>query len=149
VESEKHGFVRVTSPTTKVVCAFSLIPCKVKTLIRFCDVGACMSWFQKVENDEMMWGVETDEALEALRELDEAGSYEKCVIAEGNGHNVVFFEGVEDGTPTLMEVSMTPDNSEMRNPPEKTMGGRVGNVYRFKDDWNDVYISDTLPEGLD
>jgi len=87
--------------------------------------------------------------MNALEELNDAESYEKCIVAEGNGHHVIFFEGVVDGERTLLEVSVSPDWDTVNSGPEKTMAGRVENIFQFQDDWQDIHVSNVLPEALD
>jgi hypothetical protein len=106
-----------------------------------------MCWFTKVENEEMMWSVDSDEALDALRQISSKPPYQKCVLAEGNGHTVVFFEGRVDGELWLMEASVATDGT-LNTPPEKTMAGRVDNVFNFEEQWKDVSVSDSLPEAI-
>lgn len=108
-----------------------------------------MSWFKRVLDGEMMWDVDDDECMDALEELNDADAYEKCIVGEGNGHHIIFFEGVVDGEPTLMEASVSEDWSDLNSGPEKTMAGRVENIFQFSDDWNDIYISKELPQALD
>lgn len=108
-----------------------------------------MSWFDRVLNGEMMWDVDNDECMDALEQLADADSYEKCIVAEGDGHHVIFFEGVVDGETTLLEASISPDWDEVNTGPDKTMAGRVENIFQFSDDWGDIYVSNVLPEALD
>lgn len=116
--------------------------------MRLSDVYTGMSWFNRVLDGEMMWDVDNDECMDALEELHDADSYEKCIVAEGDGHHVVFFEGVVDGEPTLLEASVSPDWSEVNSGADKTMAGRVENVFQFSDDWGDIYVSKEIPVGL-
>lgn len=108
-------------------------------------VELCMSWFQEILEGNR---VENAEALDALRELAEADSYEKCIVAEGRDHHMVFFEGVVDGDGALFEVSVTPDWSELNTDPIRTMPGSVNNVFEYGDGWSDRYVSNELPSGL-
>lgn len=104
---------------------------------------------ERILDGEMMWEVDSDEAMDALQELNDADSYEKCIVAEGDGHHVIFFEGVVDGDTTLLEVSVSPDWSEVNSEPSRSMAGRVDNIFQFSDDWGDIYVSNELPNALD
>lgn len=104
-----------------------------------------MDWFEKV-NEDMVWGVENEQALENLEKLNEADSYEGYIIAEGDGHHVVFFEGVIDGEKYLMEASVSPDWEIFNMAPEKSMAGRVDNVFNFSEEWSDIYFTEDGPD---
>lgn len=107
-----------------------------------------MSWFDKIREGGMMWDVDNEECLEALTELHEADASEKCIIAEGNDHHVVFFDAVTDGELVLLEASVSPDWRSLNSGPDKTMAGRVENIFEFSDDWGDIYVSDEIPIAL-
>jgi len=107
-----------------------------------------MAWFKNIEEGDMMWDVSDEDCLEALRELRDAPSYEKCIVAEGNGHHVIFFEGRIDGNASLLEASVNPEWNAVNSGPDRTMAGRVENIFQFRDEWEDIYVSKELPNAL-
>lgn len=105
-----------------------------------------MSWFHRVNGSEMFWEVDNDDCLDALRELNNGAYQSECIIAMSDSHHVVFFEGQdENGGTTLFEASVSPDHDTLNTQPEKTMAGRVENVYNFSEKWNRIVISDEVP----
>lgn len=112
----------------------------------FVCVDVCMDWIDRVYDDEMMWGVDNGDALDALEQLAECEPYEKAIVAEGDGHHVVFYVGLYEGEPMLMEVSMKEDWSGYNSEPSRSMAGRVDNIYQFRSDWQDVSVTNQVPE---
>lgn len=105
-----------------------------------------MDWIDRVYDEEMMWSVDDADALDALEQLAGSEPYEKAIVAEGDGHHVVFYVGLYDGDPTLMEVSMKEDWSAYNSEPSRSMAGRVDNIYQFRSDWKDVSVTSQVPE---
>lgn len=107
-----------------------------------------MSWIDRVYDDEMMWSVDDEDALAALEQLADAEPYEKAIVAEGDGHHVVFYVGLDEGDPTLMEVSMKEDWADYNSEPSRSMAGRVDNIYQFRSEWQDVSVTNQVPEAV-